>query len=74
MTDGQSNHHAIRTLREVADILTSQGYPMTRRAVWFAERKIFQKLRDDDSLRQLFEELYGESCREDVSKADKTKT
>lgn len=57
--DGQSNPHAIRTLQEVADIMTALGYPMTRRAVWFAERRILRRLRGEESVRRLFEELAG---------------
>jgi len=58
--DGHSNPHAIRTMQEVAEIMTSRGYPMTRRAVWFAERRVFRKLRNEEAVRRLFEELVDE--------------
>ena len=58
--DGNPNPHAIRTLQQVADIMTERGIPMTRRAVWFAERRVLRRLREENILKQLFEETGGQ--------------
>jgi hypothetical protein len=58
--ENQNNSFAIRTLQEVADIMTEQGMPMTRRAVWFAERRLFEKLRQNSAIQRLFFELIVE--------------
>jgi hypothetical protein len=58
--ENQNDSFAIRTLQEVADIMTKQGMPMTRQAVWFAERRLFEKLRQNAAIRRLFFELIAE--------------
>jgi hypothetical protein len=58
--ENQNNSFAIRTLQEVADIMTEKGMPMTRRAVWFAERRLFEKLKQNSAIQRLFFELIVE--------------
>ncbi len=62
--DGNPNPHAIRTLQQVADIMTERGFPMTRRAVWFAERRALRRLRSEKILKRMFEEMGGQPNEE----------
>ena len=44
--EGEQNPHAIRTVKEIADILAKRGEKMTRQQVWHAERKALKKIAD----------------------------
>lgn len=63
--DGTINDHAIRSFKEVAEIMTANGFPMTNKSVWHEERRAFLKLKNDPTLRQMFLDLIESNASEE---------
>ncbi len=57
MTTKRSSINAAKTLTEVAEIMTSRGYPMSKQAALDIEQRAIRKLRNDPLMRRLFLEL-----------------
>ena len=51
--------HADLTHQDVADIMTSRGFPMTKQAVRWFEMSAFRKLREHPEVRALAQEIFG---------------
>ncbi len=52
-----SNEYAVRTLTDVAEIMTRRGYPMTKQAVRDTEQRAIRKLRSHEDTRRLLDEV-----------------
>lgn len=45
------------THKEIAELLTARGHPMTAKVVWHLERQALRKLASNPSMRRLAKEL-----------------
>lgn len=50
-----NNKKFVRTHKEVAEILTERGYPMTAKIAWHLEKQALRKLALEPTLRKLAE-------------------
>lgn len=62
-TIGQAGEHAVMSLEEVARIMESRGFPMSKQAVRYFEQNAFKKLRRDPEVLRVWTELTAQPGR-----------